>query len=295
MALRAVCSLQFFNCCARRKVLHRPFTRSFHSPHQRILWSCCSLLRHPSCCLKCAPRAGSVCRSFSLGGGNADNEIENGPETQLNPPDTSDTSDTNPDHSSLDHSTDDNLECISREADKTGRPPPGCQSSDSSSDSNADGRKTAAERDKSNTLDLSNLTWSDGGIVVYPNIHFGTGRDPDTKERPRLRTWKDEQAAARERKTKDHDIQSLLYNIQKSRLRRREGGEELVVRERRTTAMSAQEITELLREQNARDVVVLELPPDVDYVKYFIICSGMGTRHIGRMADNLVAEVMTSH
>lgn len=277
MALRTAFCLQFFKCCARRKLPDRPLTRFFNLQHQRTLWNCCKVPRHPHCCFKCSLRDGSVCRSFSLGGSRADNETDIGPETQLNPPDTSDT--TNQKHNSLDHNTSN----TGREVDKTGKRPLDSQSNDS----NADGDETAA---KPGTLNLSDLTWSDDdGIVVYPDVHFGTGKEPDTKDRPKLKTWKDEQAARM--KTKDHDIRSLLYNIQESRLKRKE---EVVVRERRSTVMSAEEMVEFLREQNARDIVVIELPPEVDYVKYFIVCSGMGTRHIGRMADSLAAEVRMS-
>ena len=84
-----------------------------------------------------------------------------------------------------------------------------------------------------------------------------------------------------------YDLHSLLHNIQRSRAEK----SSRVVGGERTSMMEIEELVEFLRQQNARDVVVIELPPDLDYVKYFVVCSGVGTRHIGRIADSLVAEV----
>ena len=46
-----------------------------------------------------------------------------------------------------------------------------------------------------------------------------------------------------------------------------------------------------LQEENAIDTCVIRVPPEMDYVEYFVVCSGYGTRHLRRMADGLVAEV----
>ena len=50
------------------------------------------------------------------------------------------------------------------------------------------------------------------------------------------------------------------------------------------------ELVQFLREENARDVCVIRVPPEREYVEHFVVCSGLGTRHIHTMADNLAAE-----
>lgn len=60
---------------------------------------------------------------------------------------------------------------------------------------------------------------------------------------------------------------------------------------RRTALMSINELVNFLREQKAHDICVLKIPPEREYVEYFVVCSGLGTRHIRMMADCLVAEV----
>lgn len=60
---------------------------------------------------------------------------------------------------------------------------------------------------------------------------------------------------------------------------------------RRTALLSIDELVNFLREQKAHDICVLKIPPEREYVEYFVVCSGFGTRHIRVMADSLVAEV----
>ena len=57
------------------------------------------------------------------------------------------------------------------------------------------------------------------------------------------------------------------------------------------TVMNIHELVEFLRRENARDICVIKVPPEWEYVDYFIVCGGLGTRHIRTMADNLAAEV----
>ena len=115
----------------------------------------------------------------------------------------------------------------------------------------------------------------DGGIIIHSDVQFD--------EEEALSNAKDTD------KVKSYDLQTLLHNIQRSQARK----ESAVVREDRTTMMSVEELVDFLREQNARDIVVIELPRELDYVKYFVTCCGAGSRHLGRMADNLVSEVCT--
>ena len=55
--------------------------------------------------------------------------------------------------------------------------------------------------------------------------------------------------------------------------------------------MDIEELVEFLREENASDICVINVPLTLDYVNYFVVCSGFGARHLRRMADGLVAEV----
>ena len=57
------------------------------------------------------------------------------------------------------------------------------------------------------------------------------------------------------------------------------------------TVMNIHELVEFLRRENARDICVIKVPPEREYVDYFVVCGGLGTRHIHTMADNLAAEV----
>lgn len=141
-------------------------------------------------------------------------------------------------------------------------------------------------RAKAGSINLSDLPRTkDGGILIYPDIHLTNKQAAHSKDKPHPQDIGD----ADDRNTakgRERDLRTLLYNIQKSHTKQEEG-----VAERRTSAMSVEELVQFLKEQNARDVCVIELPPELDYVQYFIVCSGMGSRHIGRMADNLQAEV----
>lgn len=54
---------------------------------------------------------------------------------------------------------------------------------------------------------------------------------------------------------------------------------------------TVEELVEFLQDENAHDICVIQVPPHLDYVDYFVVCSGFGGRHLRRMADGLVTEV----
>ena len=93
----------------------------------------------------------------------------------------------------------------------------------------------------------------------------------------------------------DYNLEKLLRNVQRERLREeREQVETVTVkseRVQRSTSMTISELVEFLREENARDICVIRVPPEREYVNYLVTCAGTGTRHIGRMADSLAWEV----
>lgn len=139
---------------------------------------------------------------------------------------------------------------------------------------------------KAGSINLSDLPRTkDGGILVYPDIHLHGKQAAHSRDKPHPQDIGDLAESSTTRR-REHDLHSLLYNIQKSRTK-----QEQTEKEKRTTAMSVEELVDFLKEENAKDICVIELPPELNYVRYFVICSGMGSRHIGRMADNLQAEV----
>ena len=93
----------------------------------------------------------------------------------------------------------------------------------------------------------------------------------------------------------DYSLEKLLRNVQKARLRKdREQDETVTVkseRVQRSTPMTISELVEFLQEENAKEICVIRVPPEREYVNYLVTCAGTGTRHIGRMADSLTWEV----
>ncbi len=59
----------------------------------------------------------------------------------------------------------------------------------------------------------------------------------------------------------------------------------------RSSPMSIEELVDFLRGERGEEVAVIRVPPEREYVNYFVTCMGLGGRHIQRMADNLAAEV----
>ena len=109
-----------------------------------------------------------------------------------------------------------------------------------------------------------------------------------------------EATGAEEKTVAGYTFDELLDRIARAQLRRDERildrpleteAERPRGRTRRETLGNIDELVEFLREENAIDVCVIRVPPEKEYVEYFVVCSGLGTRHIRTMADNLAAEV----
>ncbi|NXT93371.1 MASU1 protein, partial [Anhinga rufa] len=47
-------------------------------------------------------------------------------------------------------------------------------------------------------------------------------------------------------------------------------------------------VVALLRQENAKDICVIQLPPEVRYCNYFIVVSGSSTRHLHAMAHYML-------
>lgn len=190
------------------------------------------------------------------------------------------------DSGSSDGSSDPQTGVISHETDIEDKAPIDGNKCDEDSELKQPGSDDSIARAKAGFINLSDLPRTkDGGILIYPDIHLRNKQPAHSRDKPHpqdIGDADDQNSAAR----KEHDLHTLLHNIQKSHAKQEER-----VAEKRTSAMSIEELVHFLREQNARDVCVIELPPELGYVQYFVVCSGMGSRHIGRMADNLQAEV----
>ena len=135
------------------------------------------------------------------------------------------------------------------------------------------------------TKNASRDSWSsDDDLVIFPDHDSLRMRQQKTQTKDDRRR----DVVTEDYKQDEQDLQALLRNIQHQQEQSKR-----TQREKRSIMMNVEELVEFLREENARDVCVIEVPPEVDYVNYFIVCSGLGSRHIGRMADHLASEVHT--
>lgn len=66
-----------------------------------------------------------------------------------------------------------------------------------------------------------------------------------------------------------------------------------VRRARRTNidSVNIRELVEFIKVDNANDVCVIRIPPEKRYAEYLVICSGVNTKHIQKMAESLAYEV----
>ena len=95
-----------------------------------------------------------------------------------------------------------------------------------------------------------------------------------------------------------YTFDELLDRIARAQLRKDEKILEQPTEKRRgktrhssTPLNNVEQLVEFLKAEDARDVCVIRVPPEREYVEYFVVCSGVGTRHIRSMADNLATEV----
>lgn len=51
-----------------------------------------------------------------------------------------------------------------------------------------------------------------------------------------------------------------------------------------TGVFDVEEVVDLLRDENARDICVIAVPPELNYVNYMVIVTGRSTRHLRAMA-----------
>ncbi|XP_042327871.1 mitochondrial assembly of ribosomal large subunit protein 1 [Sceloporus undulatus] len=58
--------------------------------------------------------------------------------------------------------------------------------------------------------------------------------------------------------------------------------------ERGPSRFNFEDIVSLLRQENAKDICAIQLPPEMKYSNYFIIVSGTSSRHLHAMAHYLI-------
>jgi len=64
-----------------------------------------------------------------------------------------------------------------------------------------------------------------------------------------------------------------------------------------TGVFDVEEVVDLLRDENAQDICVIRVPPELKYVDYLVIVTGRSTRHIQAMAAYIkwVVSIEYSH
>ena len=84
-------------------------------------------------------------------------------------------------------------------------------------------------------------------------------------------------------------VEDLLTNVQVEEEEEEEGFEA----PKRSTPLTIEECVEILREENAQNLIVIKLDSKLarKYANYFVTCSGTSTRHLRAMTERLKKEV----
>lgn len=96
------------------------------------------------------------------------------------------------------------------------------------------------------------------------------------------------------------DFDEMLENIRKLKLEGESSVKDVYIgkkkhqvklEERRTVFMTIEELVDFLTELNGIDICVINVDPDLNYVKYLVTVTGSSTRHLLSMAKSLAYEV----
>ncbi|KAK8752435.1 hypothetical protein OTU49_005631 [Cherax quadricarinatus] len=86
----------------------------------------------------------------------------------------------------------------------------------------------------------------------------------------------------------------IIYDYDEERLRREEGlfkeeikEKETALERGKTGVFDVEELVDFLREENAKDIAVIHVPPDIKYVQYLVIVSSHSKRHTSALAQLL--------
>ncbi|KAK4297799.1 hypothetical protein Pmani_029803 [Petrolisthes manimaculis] len=92
----------------------------------------------------------------------------------------------------------------------------------------------------------------------------------------------------------DPRASQIIYDYDEERLRREQGLEEekqevekekVIMKRGERGVFDVEELVDLLREENARDVAVIQVPPDMMYVEFLVLVSGRSKRHVEALAQ----------
>lgn len=90
------------------------------------------------------------------------------------------------------------------------------------------------------------------------------------------------------------DKTHIIYDYDEEQRRLAEGiveeetkVEELVLERGRTGVFDIEELVDFLREENARDIVVIQVPPEMRYVGYMVVVTSLSQRHINALAETI--------
>ncbi|XP_063599240.1 uncharacterized protein LOC134775651 [Penaeus indicus] len=90
------------------------------------------------------------------------------------------------------------------------------------------------------------------------------------------------------------DKTHIIYDYDEEQRRLAEGiveeeteVEELVLERGRTGVFDVEELVDFLREENARDIVVIQVPPEMKYVGYMVVATSLSQRHINALAETI--------
>ncbi|XP_042867488.1 uncharacterized protein LOC122250204 [Penaeus japonicus] len=90
------------------------------------------------------------------------------------------------------------------------------------------------------------------------------------------------------------DKSQIIYDYDEEQRRLAEGiveeemeVEELVLERGRTGVFDIEELVDFLREENARDIAVIQVPPEMKYISYMVIVTSLSQRHINALAETI--------
>lgn len=90
----------------------------------------------------------------------------------------------------------------------------------------------------------------------------------------------------------DAHSSEIIYDYDEERLRREDGivkeevkEIEITLQRGETGVFDIHELVDLLRQENAQDIVVMQIPPRLNYIAYIVIVSSNSNRHISALAE----------
>lgn len=117
------------------------------------------------------------------------------------------------------------------------------------------------------------------------------------EHKPSVKSWA--KNISQEFEMFDSKPSPIIYDYHEEQLRREEGiaaeieekeEEEIILERGETGVFDVEELVDLLKEQNAKDIAVIQVPQEIKYVSFFVIVSSHSQRHIIALAE-LVRQI----